>query len=181
MADTDPDSAYRPPFSGHTAMSPRRLLSPLMFRILAVNAMALVTLVGGVLYLNDFRDNLVAQRSQTLQIQAEIIAGALGESSISGPDGTELDLAVARQILIRLVGPTDNRARLFSTSGVLVADSRFLAGDKKIVSKKTCQNRCRTSRIWTGQKCGFTIFWGLFPEGLICRIILTGRACAPLI
>lgn len=110
-----------------------RGLSPLMVRIMFVNAIALVTLVGSVLYLNEFRQNLIDARTDALSVQASIIAGALGESAVAGPESTAIDLAPARQIIVRLVGPTDNRARLFSTAGGMIADSLFLAGDKKLV------------------------------------------------
>ncbi|NVJ99494.1 MAG: sensor N-terminal transmembrane domain-containing protein [Alphaproteobacteria bacterium] len=113
-----------------------RGLSPLMLRIMAVNAIALIILVGGVLYLNQFRANLINDRLGTLTTQAQIIAGALGESAATGPEATEIDLAPARQIITRLVGPTDNRARLFATDGRMIADSRFLAGDKRLIEEK---------------------------------------------
>jgi len=112
-----------------------RGLSPLMLRIMAVNAIILLILVGGVLYLNQFRQNLIDARIQSLTIQANIIAGALGESAATGPEAVDIDLAPARRIITRLVGPTDHRARIFGVSGALVADSRFLAGDKKLVEE----------------------------------------------
>ncbi len=121
------------------SLSPRhytRAISPLMVRIMAINVIALLILVLGVLYLNQFRQNLVNDRMDSLAIQAEIIAGALGESAVEGAEATEIDLATARQILIRLVGPTDNRARLFAMDGRLIADSRFLAGDKKLIAEE---------------------------------------------
>ncbi len=113
-----------------------RGLSPLMTRIMAVNAIALLILVGGVLYLNQFRENLINARIQTLSVQAEIIAGALGESAASGPEAINIDPAPARKIITRLVGPTEHRARIFAASGTLVADSRFLAGDKRLVAEQ---------------------------------------------
>lgn len=107
-----------------------------MVRIMVVNSIALIILVGGVLYLNQFRANLIEDRIQTLSVQAQIIAGALGESAATGPEAINIDLAPARQIITRLVGPTDNRARLFSTDGRMIADSRFLAGDKKLIEEE---------------------------------------------
>lgn len=113
-----------------------RGLSPLMVRIVMVNAFALVILVGSVLYLNEFRQNLIDARTEALAIQAQIIAGALGESAVDGPEAIAIDLAPARQIITRLVSPTDNRARLFGSNGGMVADSLFLAGDKKLVEEE---------------------------------------------
>ncbi len=106
-----------------------------MVRIMVVNSMALLILVGGVLYLNQFRQNLLDERIDALLVQGEIIAGALGESAAGGAEATEIDLAPARQIITRLVGPTDNRARVFATDGRLIADSRFLAGDKRLIEE----------------------------------------------
>ncbi|TNE67172.1 MAG: HAMP domain-containing protein [Alphaproteobacteria bacterium] len=124
---------------GDTGPAPRhytRGISPLMVRIMVINAIALLILVGGVLYLNQFRQNLVNARVDALTVQAEIIAGALGEAAAGGPESTEIDLATARQILIRLVSPTDNRARLFANDGRMIADSRFLSGDKRLVEEE---------------------------------------------
>lgn len=112
-----------------------RGLSPLMLRIMAVNAIALIILVGSVLYLNQFRKNLIDARTEALTTQATIIAGALGEAAVDGPEAIEIDLAPSRQIITRLVTPTDNRARLFATSGAMIADSLFLAGEKEVVEE----------------------------------------------
>ncbi len=126
---------------GHHAgrpTSPRhytRGLSPLMVRIMAVNAIALIILVGSVLYLNQFHQNLISARMDSLRLQAEIIAGALGESAAIGAEATQIDLAPARDIITRLVGPTENRARGFANDGTLMADSLFLAGDKRLVEE----------------------------------------------
>lgn len=119
-------------------MPPRhytRGISPLMGSIMFVNAIALIILVGSVLYLNEFKQNLIEARTDALSVQASIIAGALGESAVAGPESTDIDLPQARQIIVRLVGPTDNRARLFSTNGGMIADSLFLAGEKELVEE----------------------------------------------
>jgi len=113
-----------------------RGLSPLMVRIMVVNAIALFILVGSVLYLNQFHKNLISARMTSLRLQAEIIAGALGEAAAIGPEATQIDVAPARQIITRLIGPTNNRARVFSANGTLMADSLFLAGDKRLIEEQ---------------------------------------------
>ncbi len=100
--------------------------SPLTRRILAVNVLALGILGGGILYLDQFRENLLQRHISDLEAQAEIIAGAIGESASGGPESRTIEVAPARQIIARLLGPTDSRARLFSTEGTLLADSRFM-------------------------------------------------------
>ncbi len=117
-------------FGGDGARARRALfLSPLMWRILAVNLLALAILAGGVLYLSDFRDNLIARRLDRLALEAQTLAGAIGESAIAGGEVDAIDLDAARRLIARLVAPSGNRARLFAADGALLVDSRLLAGD----------------------------------------------------
>lgn len=104
-------------------------LSPLMWRILAVNLLALAILAGGVLYLSGFRDNLIARRLDRLAMEAETLAGAIGESAVGGPEMDSIEADAARRLIARLVAPSGNRARLFAADGTLLVDSRLLAGD----------------------------------------------------
>jgi len=48
--------------------------SPLARKIITFNLLALVVLVGGVLYLNQFRDGLVTQRARSLVTEARLIS-----------------------------------------------------------------------------------------------------------
>jgi two-component system, OmpR family, sensor histidine kinase ChvG len=48
--------------------------SPLARKIITFNLLALVVLVGGVLYLNQFREGLVEQRERSLVIEAKLIS-----------------------------------------------------------------------------------------------------------
>lgn len=100
--------------------------SPLIRRILAVNVFALGILGGGILYLDQFRTNLIDTLVADLEADAEIIAGAIGESATTGPETKGIEIEPARQIIRRLIGRGSRRARLFSTDGDLVADSRFM-------------------------------------------------------
>jgi len=104
-----------------------RRFSPLMLRIMAINLIALAMLFAGILYLNEFRDRWVDSRIESLVVQSKIIAGAIGESATLGPESTSILIAPAEQIIGRLIGPTQTRARLFSVDGGLMVDSRFMA------------------------------------------------------
>ncbi|PWR18773.1 sensor histidine kinase [Zavarzinia compransoris] len=106
--------------------------SSLTRRILAVNVVALGVLVGGVLYLDQFRASLVTQRGESLQSQGEIIAGALGLAASSGPEAVDLDIEPARALLWRLTDATATRARLFNNAGRLVADTNDLRPDAQV-------------------------------------------------
>lgn len=114
----------------------RRIISPLMVRIMAVNMFALFTLVGGVFYLTDYRDQLIDARIEEVTVQARTIAGALGESAAAAPDYNSVDVAMSRQIMSRLVAPTGMRARLFNVDGDMVVDSQFLGGELAIVEEQ---------------------------------------------
>ena len=107
--------------------------SPLMRRIMAVNVIALGILGGGILYLDQFRENLINRRIEELRNDAQIIAGALGESPSLGPASTEIEFLPARRIIDRLVGPTEIRARLFATNGDLILDTLYLDPNRSIL------------------------------------------------
>ena len=103
----------------------RRLVSPLTVRILALNIPALGILLGGALFLGQYREGLVDSKIASLRTQGEIIAGAVGEAAVVGEvPGIDPDLASA--LLVRLVAPLPTRARLFAAAGDLVADSQDL-------------------------------------------------------
>ncbi len=118
----------------NTGSSPRekrrRFVSPLLRRILAVNLIALGVLVAGLLYLGEYRRYLIETELQSLEVQGEMFAAALGEGAVvsDAPNGQFLVSDVAYQIMRRLVGITGTRARLFRADGALIVDSRRLGG-----------------------------------------------------
>ena len=105
-------------------------ISPLTRRILAVNVLALALLAGGFLYLGKYQASLVGQQIESLKMQGEVFAAALGEGAVldSVDEGEILLPDLARQMMRRLVEPTRARARLFDTKGEIIADSRVLRG-----------------------------------------------------
>lgn len=112
----------------------RFFLSPITLRILAVNALALGILGGGLLYLDQFRDKLAASRLAELRTQTRIIAGALGEAATLTDEEGGLDVPQARRVLRRLVGDSALRARIFDAQGELVADSRFMFLGRSVIA-----------------------------------------------
>jgi two-component system sensor histidine kinase ChvG len=129
------------------------LLTSLTRRILVLNLAALIALVSGILYLNQFRAGLIDARVESLLTQGEIIAGAIAASatvetnsitidperllqlqageSVSPMDELQaLDFPINPErvapILRRLISPTRTRARIYDRDGVLILDSRFL-------------------------------------------------------
>jgi two-component system sensor histidine kinase ChvG len=113
-----------------TGLRPPWRVRSLTWRILALNVLALATLVVGLLYLDRYRDSLVQTQVDALTVQAEIVAAALGEAAVSESteEGQEFLTGQARPMVRRLAASADVRVRLFAASGDLVADSQILAG-----------------------------------------------------
>ncbi len=129
--------------------------SSLTRRIVFLNVASLFALFIGILYLSQSRAFFIEARMRSLQVQAEIIAGAIAASatvetdSITidpdrllelqlgetlGPDdsASNLDFPINPErvapVLRRLISPTNTRARIYDRDGVLVLDSRNLYG-----------------------------------------------------
>jgi two-component system sensor histidine kinase ChvG len=113
----------------------RRVLSPITLRILAVNGLALLILVAGLLYLGEYRERLIEGALKALGTQAGMFAGALGEGGVAATDDGAYTLVNERSIPIvrRLAETTGARARLFLADGTLMADSRRLLGAGGVV------------------------------------------------
>ncbi len=128
-----PDGGFLAPAKPATAL-PRerpRWVSPLLRRILLVNALPLALLVAALLYLDQYQNGLLEAEVQALREQARIYAGALGESAVreQDPENPQLQPELARPLLRRLTEPTPNaQARLYATDGQLIADSRVREG-----------------------------------------------------
>ena len=129
--------------------------SSLTRRIVLLNVLGLFALFIGILYLSQSRTFFIEARVRSLQVQAEIIAGAIAASatvetdSITidpdrllelqlgetyGPDDTlaALEFPINPErvapVLRRLISPTNTRARIYDREGVLLLDSRNLYG-----------------------------------------------------
>jgi two-component system, OmpR family, sensor histidine kinase ChvG len=133
--------------------------SSLTRRIVVVQIVALLVLVAGVLYLNQFRQGLIDARKQALLVQSEIIAGAVAETATASLEAEVIDplealadssnvdpeklfegrdvpisATEAAPILRRLILPTQTRARLYDKDGWLILDSRQLSASGQIVA-----------------------------------------------
>jgi len=115
----------------------QRWVSPLLRRILLVNALPLVLLVAALLYLDQYQEGLLESQVTALREQARVFAGALGESAVRITDAEDPKLApdVARPLLERLTDPTpDADAKLYAPDGTVIADSRMREGPGGAVS-----------------------------------------------
>ncbi|WP_270934469.1 stimulus-sensing domain-containing protein [Falsiroseomonas oryzae] len=125
-----PDASGAPILPAKTDARRRRWLSPLLRRILLLNALPPALLAAALLYLDQYQNGLLAAEVEALRTQARIYAGAIAEAATrTRDDRTTLVAEAARPLLRRLVEPSPNtQARLFDTTGLLVADSRVREG-----------------------------------------------------
>src|SRR6201996_5317885 len=115
----------------------QRWVSPLLRRILLVNALPLALLVVALLYLDQYQNGLLEAQVTALREQARVFAGALGESAVrtTDPDNPKLVPEVAASLLRRLTEPTpDAQARLYAPDGTMLADSRRREGPNGVVT-----------------------------------------------
>lgn len=126
--DADGATRARQTRSAGTMRTPRKTLSPLTRKILAVNLLALLIPILGMLYLGPYRESLIEQELDALREQGEIFSGALGEGAIGLlDDGREiLNIVPARDLVRRLSAASEVRARFFLADGRLAVDSRRL-------------------------------------------------------
>src|ERR1700712_5897785 len=98
-----PDVGYIPPIldAAPVARARARFVSPLLGRMLLVNALPLVLLVAALLYLDQYQNGLLEAEVQALREQARIYAGALGESATREGDAEnpQLQPELARALL----------------------------------------------------------------------------------
>ncbi len=145
------------PLSWLHRLAPARLTS----RIILINFIGLVILVGGILYFNQSRESLIDARVESLMTQGRIMAAAVASSAtidtgriVLDPDklieqqlgedaAVDLDELRNLEFLIRpeqagpvlrqLVQSTDTRARIYDREGLLVVDSRYFYGRGEIL------------------------------------------------
>ena len=120
-----PDGGFLSGLTGAAAPARRfrqRWVSPLLRRILLVNALPLALLVVALLYLDQYQNGLLEAQVTALREQARVFAGALGESAVrtTDPDNPKLVPEVAASLLRRLTEPTpDAQARLYAPDGTV--------------------------------------------------------------
>ena len=108
-----------------------RRFSPLLRRILLVNALPLALIVAALLYLDQYQHGLLTAEVTALREQARIFAGALAESAVqlNASDQPSLKPELARPLLYRLTEPTPNaQALVYGADGRVIANSRIRQG-----------------------------------------------------
>jgi two-component system, OmpR family, sensor histidine kinase ChvG len=137
MPDGSTLSVLAPPAASQQKRFRARWVSPLLRRILLVNALPLALLVAALLYLDQYQNGLLEAEVLALREQARIYAGALGESAVSTTDADDPKIVpdIARPLLRRLTDPTPGaQAKLYAPDGTVIADSRVREGPSGAVT-----------------------------------------------
>jgi len=117
--DDMPEAAAKPKRRGWISLNS----SPLARKIITFNLLALVVLVGGVLYLNQFREGLVVQRERGMVIQAKLIAKVF---EVELPVAGAVDLAAdipSDRILTDLGLGAGGKVFVFNSDQTIIAAS----------------------------------------------------------
>lgn len=141
------------------------IFSSLTKRIVFLNLVALIILVTGILYLNQWRAGLIDARVQSLRVQGEIIAAAVAASATVNSDVISInpDRLLELQsgeavsplsffdpalefpinpeqvapLLRNLVTPTRTRARIYDQGGFLILDSANIYARGEVLRQLT--------------------------------------------
>lgn len=112
--------------------------SRLTLRILAVNLVAPLVLLLGILYMGKYQDNLIRAELETIKAEAQIFAGAIAEGAVKPVEQgrpflfakpVEIEALVpelSRRMLRRLGETSYSRTLLFNLDGKLIGDSEHL-------------------------------------------------------
>lgn len=143
-------SGWRRAFLGVRRFFGGTIFSSLTRRIVFLNLAALVALVAGILYLNQWRAGLIDARVQSMRIQGQIISAAIAASATADSDvisvnpdrllellpggssalnffDPSLQFPISPErvapLLRELVTPTHTRARIYDDDGLMIIDS----------------------------------------------------------
>jgi two-component system sensor histidine kinase ChvG len=108
-----------------------RRISPLTFKIMGINVLALIALLIGLFFLDDYRNAQIEARIDSMRNAAALMAGEVGATASTVTDtatGQQERLApeLARSVLRRLAEQTRLRARLFAATNEQMVDTRVL-------------------------------------------------------
>ncbi|MCI4662541.1 MAG: sensor histidine kinase [Neomegalonema sp.] len=104
-------------------LSRRLSFSSLARRIIILNVAALVAMVGGILYLSQYRAGLIDLKIDSLEAQARLLAATIAEAAPHETDPGRYDQIAANEVLRRLVLPLGLRAQIYDTRGRLMGDT----------------------------------------------------------
>ncbi|MFD2204707.1 stimulus-sensing domain-containing protein [Kiloniella antarctica] len=104
--------------------------SSLTHKILLINSLVLLIPVVGLMHLEQYRLSLIATELDALSIQGRAFSLSLGSTAVvaSQVGDEKLVPELTRSLMRAMLNDIGVRARIFSTSGEMLADSLYLAG-----------------------------------------------------
>ncbi|HEY8290793.1 MAG TPA: stimulus-sensing domain-containing protein [Acetobacteraceae bacterium] len=183
MPDGATLAGLAPPSAPQRARFRQRWVSPLLRRILLVNALPLALLVVALLYLDQYQNGLLEAQVGALREQARVFAGAMGESAVrtTDPDNPKIVPEIAASLLRRLTEPTpDAEAKLYAPDGATLADSRVRAGPGGAINTEPLPPAVDRGRILGAVGWVYDKVLGLLPHNRpVPQVDLTASAGGP--
>ena len=106
---------------------PERRITGITLRIIGVNAIALLILMLGILYLGQYQNSLINARLQTFEGELDLVTLALSQNAVEDNNDTpRIDFNSAENMVRKLSQTTRQRIRVFDTYGTLLIDSRTM-------------------------------------------------------
>ncbi|MCB1532688.1 MAG: sensor N-terminal transmembrane domain-containing protein [Alphaproteobacteria bacterium] len=99
---------------------PERRITTLTTRIIAVNALALIMLMLGIVFLGQYHSNLIEARLESFNTEVELVTASLSEIGIE--DGA-LNQQQAENMALRFSAMLGHHIRIFDENGQLIVDS----------------------------------------------------------
>jgi two-component system sensor histidine kinase ChvG len=155
---------------------PERRITGITVRIIGVNAIALIFLLIGVLYMGQYQRSLIEAKLETFQAEVELIAAAVAEGSIIAYEKpnispfaddetvTELNEAQARRMIRRMSKNMKQRIYVFDEEGNLAADSQNLVGPDGTVYIDTLEPSKNEDYNTTVLRAMMRMIMNLLPE-----------------
>jgi len=144
-------------------LAQRRASTSLTRRILAINLLVLLVPIGSFFFLDQYQESLIESEIAALRTQGEVFAGAVGAGAVgvSPGIGQRIEPVRANLMLRRLTEPTHTRARMFVSTGVLVADTQYLTLSRGLVVVRELPPPDSDIDIgrWVGRKVDALLNW----------------------
>lgn len=107
---------------------PERRITGLTVRIIAVNALALLSLLIGILYLGQYQTRLIEAKLEVFETELYLATAAVSEGAVGRDDKAVpfISSEEAKRMALRLGVTLGSRIMVFDREGALIADSKIL-------------------------------------------------------
>ena len=113
-----------------------RRITNLTLKIMGVNALAVITLIFGVVYLSQYHTTLVASKLEHFETELMLITAAITESAVvtenDAQDEERLSKSKAELLAARLGATLDKRILVFDSHQKMIVDTDIVIEQKKI-------------------------------------------------